>query len=367
MPSKKKVLFVITKSNWGGAQRYVYDLATSLPKEHFEPVVALGGHGVLKEKLGAAQVPTITIRGMQRNISFFKELVSFFRLLYLLGWKVRPDVVHLNSSKAAGLGALAARLTFRKRIIFTAHGWPFKEDRSALMRGVIYILSWITAVLSHVVIVVSKRDEQLGVRMWGCAHKMHYVPLGIQPPTFIARASAAAALSLTSTGPRIVTIAELMPNKGLRYGIEAIAEMNKHGLAASYFIISDGPEREWLETFAKQLRIADQIHFLGHVPNAAQYLKAFDIFLLPSLKEGAPYVLLEAAYAELPIVTTEAVDADFTDFFSGMTRVATKDSVALARALETSLANTQHTSTHDALPFAFAPFIEKTTRLYTAD
>ena len=44
---RKKILFVITKSNWGGAQRYVYDIATNVPRDRFEPVVAAGGNGAL--------------------------------------------------------------------------------------------------------------------------------------------------------------------------------------------------------------------------------------------------------------------------------------------------------------------------------
>ena len=43
--AKKKVTYVITKSNWGGAQRYVFDLATNLNREEFEVSVALGGTG----------------------------------------------------------------------------------------------------------------------------------------------------------------------------------------------------------------------------------------------------------------------------------------------------------------------------------
>ena len=49
--SAKKILYVVTKSNWGGAQRYVFDLATNLPKERFEVAVALGGDGLLVKKL----------------------------------------------------------------------------------------------------------------------------------------------------------------------------------------------------------------------------------------------------------------------------------------------------------------------------
>jgi len=56
MVGKKKILYVITKSNFGGAQRQVFDLATGLSKEKFEVAVALGGKGLLKEKLDAAGI-----------------------------------------------------------------------------------------------------------------------------------------------------------------------------------------------------------------------------------------------------------------------------------------------------------------------
>ena len=72
--SRKKVLFLITKSNWGGAQRYVYDLATALDPETYEPVVALGGDGDLKEKLEKAGIRTISLQTLERDISITKEI-----------------------------------------------------------------------------------------------------------------------------------------------------------------------------------------------------------------------------------------------------------------------------------------------------
>ena len=61
-----KILYVITKSNWGGAQRYVYDIATSLDKEMFDIAVAAGGNGILIEKLNRAGIRTIPIPFLQR-------------------------------------------------------------------------------------------------------------------------------------------------------------------------------------------------------------------------------------------------------------------------------------------------------------
>src|SRR3989338_7709209 len=103
-----KVLFVITKSNWGGAQRYVYDLATALLRENYEVAVAVGGQGLLAENLKMAGIRVVGIPHLERDVNFFKETLS---TLYL--WKIfkseQPDIIHLNSSKVGGLGAIAAR------------------------------------------------------------------------------------------------------------------------------------------------------------------------------------------------------------------------------------------------------------------
>ena len=95
LPSKK-ILFVITKSNWGGAQRYVYDLATALPKGEFDAQVAFGQPGLLALKLKAAGIATHPILSLERDISLLADLRSFFELWQMFR-KERPDVVHLNS------------------------------------------------------------------------------------------------------------------------------------------------------------------------------------------------------------------------------------------------------------------------------
>jgi glycosyltransferase involved in cell wall biosynthesis len=97
----------------------------------------------------------------------------------------------------------------------------------------------------------------------------------------------------------------------------------------------------------------------------AQYLKAFDVFVLPSLKEGMPYVLLEAALAGLPIVTTTAVDASFVASVPGITAVEPKQAEQLARAIQNALLT--NSAKPKDMEFGLAPFVEKTAALYTAD
>jgi glycosyltransferase involved in cell wall biosynthesis len=149
-----KILYVITKSNWGGAQRYVYDLATSLYGQGHDVSVVLGGNGLLSHKLKSAGINVFNIGSMKRDIRLMDEIKTSFSLFNIIR-KVKPDVVHVNSSKAGGLGALIARLLFVKRIIFTAHAWAFNENRSHIQHFVIGFLHWLTIILNHRTIAVS--------------------------------------------------------------------------------------------------------------------------------------------------------------------------------------------------------------------
>ena len=102
----------------------------------------------------------------------------------------------------------------------------------------------------------------------------------------------------------MVTIAELHRNKGLMYALSAVEMLHKEGMDITYSIFGEGEERKNLEQFIAMKKLEDVIFLHGHVTGVADRLQDFDIFLLPSIKEGLPYVLLEAGKAMLPVVTT---------------------------------------------------------------
>ena len=155
---KKKILFCITKSNWGGAQRYVYDLATNLPRDKYEVAVVLGGNGKLKEKLELAGIKTISISSLKRDVGIMSDISSFFELVRIFRAE-KSDIIHLNSSKMGGIGGLAGRIARVKKIIFTAHGWAYNEERSFSQKFVIAILHFITVTFSHLTIAVSEKAK----------------------------------------------------------------------------------------------------------------------------------------------------------------------------------------------------------------
>lgn len=355
----KTVLYLITKANWGGAQRYIFDIVTHLP-DAYVSIVAFGARGEFAQKLTQAGIKTRELPRLGRDIDIVSDIKSFSEILRCIR-DIRPDIIHLSSSKAAALGALAARIAGVPKIIFTVHGWPFKENRNFIWRVFTYKVSWLTALLSHDVIVVSRTDERAGKRMRLVGKKIHYVPIGIEHPEFLSREEAAASISIMAARARIVTIAELTPNKGLRYAIEAIGALADRHVEAEYFIIGEGEERKRLEGLADERGIRDRVHFLGFVQDAAKYLPAFDIFLLPSIKEGTPYVLLEAAAAGLPIVTTTAVDMEMPT----AQKLPPADPHALSDALADVIKNKPYSSERPAPTFLpLSEMVEKTVALY---
>jgi glycosyltransferase involved in cell wall biosynthesis len=317
---KRKVLYIITKSNWGGAQRYVFDMATGLPKDSFEATVALGGtgakdakQGALAQKLSEAGTHVVYIPSFMRDISFGKELASVGEIWSLLR-REQPDVVHVNSSKAAGIGALVSRLRGVKKIIFTVHGWPFREARNPLVRMVIWFFSWLTALLSHTVICVSDYDLVEAKRMPFVGTKAVLVYNGID--IHMQFGSGDAIRQAFPVGAKITgTVGELTKNKNHIALVEEAR--NKPDMYVA--IVGEGELHPMLQAKIKEWGLEQRIKLFGFMP-APDVMKGFDTFALPSIKEGLPYVLLEARAAGLPIVANrvggvgEALDKPLTEF-----------------------------------------------------
>ncbi|OGZ12586.1 MAG: hypothetical protein A3D67_04230 [Candidatus Lloydbacteria bacterium RIFCSPHIGHO2_02_FULL_51_22] len=307
-----KILYIITKSNWGGAQRYVYDLATHFSREDgYEVAVALGGDGALRQKLEEKGVRVIQIQALERDIKITNDIRAFFALLNLLREET-PDIVHLNSSKSGFLGALACFLykrqetrDKRQEIVFTVHGWAFNEKRPWWQRVVLALLQWKTVLLSDRTIVVS---HTLKAQVWWWPFvqgKLAVIHNGVPELSFFPRDAAITHfpnIRHTTYDIQIVTIAELHKNKGLDAAIEALSLMLDKNV--TYTIIGEGEEREKLEMLIKWYELGDRIFLAGHMSEAYKYLKAFDLFLLPSRTEALSYTLLEAGRAGLPVVAT---------------------------------------------------------------
>lgn len=311
---KTRILFAITKSNWGGAQKYVHDLATAL-NEEYDICVALGGNGPLKQKLDKAEIDTKSSASLIRKISPLKDIYSLIWCIKTLH-HCKPHIFHLNSSKIGALGAVAAALytpwaylngSTIPRVVFTAHGWAFNEDRSLVSTWMIVAAHWITLVCSDAVICVSNNIKQAVVG-WPLipANQLKVVYNGVSAPQFLSKKAAQSKLQLPRDTHDVIigTIGELRPLKGHSHLISSVANIrDKHDIHLG--IIGDGDYKGTLEEQVATHNLENTVSLLGHQDNAARYLHAFDIFVLPSLSEALGYALIEAGFAGLPAIASD--------------------------------------------------------------
>lgn len=289
-----KILYGITKSNWGGAQHYVYDIAIAAKAAGFDVAVACGGNGDLVQKLESANIRTISLA--IHNEASLSAILSTRREFKKALEQEQPDIVHLNSSLVGIGGALAARACGIKKIIFTDHGWAFKEARSLPARIAIWLVSWMTVLLVDHVIANSDDELRLTNKMPFASQKSIRIYNGID--LNMQFGSGDIIRNAFPNGVHITgTVGELNKNKNQIALIEQ-ARQNPEMYVA---IVGEGEFKGRLETKIKEYGLEDRVKLFGFVP-AAEAMKGFDTFSLPSIKESLGYVILEARIAGLPIV-----------------------------------------------------------------
>ena len=315
----KKVLLVVTRADWGGAQRYVYDLCNSSLSEQFDLTVAVGSDGRLLEKLAELNIKTVRIGFLKRAPNPLWDLLASISLLRLI-LRIRPSILHLNSSKTVVLGVLLGRILGVNKIVLTSHGWPFFETLSSFRRVIYRSLIWIAVFFAHNVITVSRADFKAAENFQLNKRKrVSLIHNGIKVDEEHMCRSQARAYIFDNLVPEaskescwVAVIGELTKNKGQKLLVDLFDKQLPKN--AELFIIGDGEDRGSLIDTILDSKNCRHIHLTGSVPDSRSIMKAFDIVVVPSEKEGLPYVILEAGAARIPVVASSV--GGITDIIS---------------------------------------------------
>ena len=350
---KKKVLFVITQSELGGAQRFLSNLISHLDRDVYEFLVAVGssGNGDFLRVLKAGGIPRQTLKFLKREPAL-SDIRAVFEIRSLIK-NYRPDVLFLNSSKAGFIGSLASVFPTRinaVKIIYRIGGWTFNDPWPKWKKWLWVVLEWLSSRWKDVIIVNNQRDlEQAKKLKIKPRRQTVLIHNGIEvyKLDFMSREEARRTLRLNATtisaAERIIgTIANFYPTKGLEYLIEAFYLLNTKYLILDtvLLIIGDGELRPELEKMIREKGLGKKVFLLGQIPDAYRFLPAFDVFVLPSVKEGFPWVLIEAMSAKLPVIATDvgAVPEIINDHKNGLL-VKPKDPAGLADKIKEVLEN----------------------------
>ncbi len=314
--AKRRLLIVITLAEIGGAQSYVASLLPALV-ERYDVVVAAHGPGPLEEAARSSGARFVALRHVRRPIGL-RDLLGLVELVRLFR-RERPDLVHLNSSKAGALGRVAGLVARVPVRVFTVHGWSFAphEGRAAaayrLLERTLAPLAW--------TVCVSPEDLEAAPWLNGRA---------VVIPNAVDAQSAPRARRRPGV-PQIISVGRLVAPKDfvtLRRALEALEPGGWRCV-----VVGDGPQRRHLEGLAG-------IELLGERSDVPRLLAESDVFVLSSRSEGMPISVLEAMAAGLPVVAS-AVGGVREQVVQGETGylVPPDDPQALAGALRRLLAD----------------------------
>ncbi|MEN3356148.1 MAG: hypothetical protein V7637_130 [Mycobacteriales bacterium] len=291
-----RVLHVSQPTEAGVARVIGYLLADQL-RAGWDVLTACPPDGPLAEdtrRLGARLVPWPATR--RPGAAVPGEVLRLARLIA----RVRPDIVHLHSSKAG----LAGRLALRGRVptVFQPNGWSFLAATGALRPAVLawerYAVRW-----AHRVVHVSQREctdaEELGIRGRGVV-----VPNGVDLRTFTAQDDAARARARVDlglgTGPIAVCVGRLCRQKGQDLLFAGWPRALAAAPAAQLVLVGDGPDRAALEAAAPR-----GVVFAGGTDDPRPWYAAADVVVLPSRWEGMSMVQLEAMASGRCLLATD--------------------------------------------------------------
>lgn len=308
--NRRPIALMITLAEPGGATSFVLDFARWLIVQGEDVVVLVGDQGVwLEQHCREEQIPLIRIPHLRRDIHPWHDTLALWHAYHALH-KLNPRAVHLNSSKAGVIGSLAARLARIPRVVYCIAGWATLEADTWAKRLAYLLLERFTRWAKDAVVCLHPKDSAFALQEHlATSQQLHTIPNGIDPEllrqTLLSCTEARNALHLPRNVPVFGTIANFYPAKNLPWLIRAFSGLKQRLPEARLCIIGDGPQRPLLEAALEASPHRSSIHLVGRKDRAFQYLRAFSVFVLPSKKEGMPFVMLEAAAAGLPIVATD--------------------------------------------------------------
>jgi glycosyltransferase involved in cell wall biosynthesis len=287
--SRPKILILITLAEVGGAQTYVMSLLPALTRR-YDVTVAAWGPGPLRAAAKAAGAEYVPLRWVRRDLHPWRDLRGLWELVALCR-RIRPQLVHANSSKAGVLGRLAATIARVPVRVFTVHGWAFKAHTGAASRGYLAADRGMRA-LTTAIVCVSQTELEAGLRARTCTRERTVVIRnGVD-------ANAAPRTKLDGSPPVVISVGRLKEPKTFVTLARAFARLDAGTFRG--LIVGDGPDRD---AVADALEDAP-VELLGERDDVPALLAEADVFVLSSASEGLPLSLLEAMACGLPVVAS---------------------------------------------------------------
>jgi glycosyltransferase involved in cell wall biosynthesis len=305
-----KILILITHGHIGGATNFVFWLAKGLKEKGVEVRVGFGEGEYLKEKLEKEKIEFVNFKWLKRTHNPFSNLFFIFEIKKFLD-KEKFDVCHFNSTNAL-FGAVGAKISNSKpKTVFTIHGLSIldpKYKKNLWLKPIYWLIFKFLLSFVDVPVFVSNKNledaEKIrlvknGVVIYNGIPELEFLEREIARKFFEEK------IKIDLKNKFLIgSIGRLDYSKNYEFLIKVFPEILKIKPEAIAIIVGEGPERKKLENLIEKTNLKEKIFLIGELKDASKYLKAFDLFVLPSRYEGLLITLIEALFAQIPILAS---------------------------------------------------------------
>ena len=292
------------------------------------------------EGFAARAIPISRNYNLAHHARSFAALVAFMR-------RERFSIVHAHTPVAGLIGRAAARLAGVPAIVYTAHGFYFHDGMRAPLHAFFVGLERCAAVVTDIVFVQSEEDWEEAVRLKIAPRdKLIHIGNGVDPSAFGRALHAHEAARFREewglgSGPVVGFVGRIVHEKGAIEFVRAAGVVKRRASGAKFVMVGEPLEsdrdgcRDEVLRLRQELGLGADLVLTGYRKDVPAILAAFDLFVLPSYREGMPRALLEAMATGLPVVATSirGCREEVADAVTGIL-VPPRDHEALAAAIE---------------------------------
>ena len=304
--AKRKIAFIITQLQLGGAQKSVLYSINNLPKDKFETYLLCGKGGFLDKQAKKEVKNLYFISSLVRQINPIKDLIAFKDIITTLR-KIHPDIVHTNCPKAGILGRIVAKLFTKAKVVHTTHGFVFYEGQNPIKKYFYIFIERFAALFADKMLFVSKKDLQTALEYKITSKKKALLiragvvvktkeNLNFDKKKFLEE------LNLKKDNKVILQVANLKPEKAPLESVKIAQIVCQKYPKAVFLYTGEGPLRKETEILVKQLNLENNFQLIGERKDIDKLLAIADVFMLTSVREGLPMALLEALFMQVPAV-----------------------------------------------------------------
>jgi glycosyltransferase involved in cell wall biosynthesis len=308
-----RVAYILTPISFGGAERVTLMFLENVnrSKFHIYPVLFVRPweeENIFTQMLQSLcldfhRIPVAKKPGIEGKD--YLRILRVFKMVWYFLKQGSFDLVHTHGYFADIIGIPASRMLGIPHMS-TCHGFIFNDLALQIYNSLdIFLLR-----LSDRVIAVSDEIKEDLIRFGVARSRISVIQnaLGIKSQcagTFLEeRERTRREYHIDSDQIVLGYIGRFSQEKGLSYFIDGLARLKNQGFSVRAMLIGDGPLRSQIEVLALQHGVRDLTIFTGFQGDVSKFMPAMDIFVLPSLSEGTPMVLLEAMGSGIPVVAS---------------------------------------------------------------